>query len=56
MEKGVGLSAISGRFHLGFARVLIRWLERAREMTGTSAVALSGGVFIELEPINAQTT
>jgi len=45
MEKGVGLSAISGRFHLGFARVLIRWLERAREMTGTSAVALSGGVF-----------
>jgi len=45
MEKGVGLSAISGRFHLGFANALVDWLERAREMTGTSTVVLSGGVF-----------
>ncbi len=45
MDKGSGLSAISGRFHLGFANALVDWLERAREMTGTSTVVLSGGVF-----------
>lgn len=45
MDKGRGLSVISARFHLGFARALIRWLERASEITGTSTVALSGGVF-----------
>ncbi len=45
MDKGSGLSAISGRFHLGFANALVDWLERAREMTGISTVVLSGGVF-----------
>ncbi len=45
MENGVGLSEISAQFHLGFARVLFSWLLRAREITGVSAVALSGGVF-----------
>ncbi|TKJ42775.1 carbamoyltransferase HypF [candidate division TA06 bacterium B3_TA06] len=46
MEKGLAPSEISARFHLGFARVLVDWLVRAREMTGTSTVALSGGVFV----------
>jgi len=45
MEKGLAPFEISARFHLGFARVLVDWLVRAREMTGTSTVALSGGVF-----------
>jgi hydrogenase maturation protein HypF len=45
MENGVGLPEISAQFHIGFARVLFSWLLRAREITGTSAVALSGGVF-----------
>jgi len=45
MENGVGSSEISAQFHIGFARVLFSWLLRAREITGASAVALSGGVF-----------
>jgi len=45
MEKGLAPFEISARFHLGFARVLVDWLVRAREITGTSTVALSGGVF-----------
>jgi hydrogenase maturation protein HypF len=36
---------ISRRFHLGLARGLKNWALAAREMTGISHVALSGGVF-----------
>jgi hydrogenase maturation protein HypF len=45
IEQGVPVPQIAGRFHRSIAELLAAACLRAREQTGLSAVALSGGVF-----------
>ncbi len=42
---GVAPELVSARFHNGLAAALVRLVEEARETTGVSTAALSGGVF-----------
>jgi len=43
-DTGVGM--IAGAFHLALAELVVQGCVRAREQTGTSAVVLGGGVFV----------
>jgi hydrogenase maturation protein HypF len=45
LRAGVPPAAISGRFHNGLARALVRLAGEVRASTGVSTAALSGGVF-----------
>lgn len=45
IDAGADASVVSARFHNTVARMLAAAAERAREITGLSSVALSGGVF-----------
>jgi hydrogenase maturation protein HypF len=45
LRRGVGVGVISARFHLGLAAGLAAAVCEARDHTGLSTVALSGGVF-----------
>jgi hydrogenase maturation protein HypF len=48
IDAGVDRSVIAARFHNTIARTITAAAERAREMTGLSSVALSGGVFLNV--------
>ena len=45
LRHNIPVSIIAGRFHSTIAEMIIKVLERMREDTGLSVVALSGGVF-----------
>ena len=45
LERGVGVGEIAGKFHEGFANLLVEAAARAAEATGLRTVALSGGTF-----------
>lgn len=46
LAEGVPVSIVSMRFHQGLALAIVDACERARRLTGLSAAAISGGVFM----------
>lgn len=46
MERGRDVAAIAGAFHLSLRDLVVAGCERTRETTGTTTVALTGGVFM----------
>jgi hydrogenase maturation protein HypF len=45
VTAGVPVATVAARFHHGLAAAVVAGCRRARELTGTTTVALSGGVW-----------